>query len=85
MSVDFRRGVEARLAATPPLALYAAFLAQEASRRDEIVRRHGLRRRTARWMRGEAERIRRSDRATWDAGQALLAELDLVAVGRPAR
>lgn len=84
VSVDFRRGAERRLAATPPLVLYAAFLAQEAPRRAEIVRRHGLRPRTARWIRLEAERLRRGDRPTWEAGLALLAELDLVPAAGPA-
>lgn len=81
--VDFRRGAEARLAATPPLVLYAAFLAQEVPRREEIVRRHGLRHGTAQWIRDEAARLRTADVGTWDAGQALLAELGFGAVGRP--
>jgi hypothetical protein len=83
VAVDFRRGAEARLAATPPLVLYAAFLAQEVPRREEIVRRHGLRRRTAQWVSAEAARLRGADGATWAAGLALLAELDLEAFGRP--
>jgi hypothetical protein len=88
VAVDFRRGAEARLAATPPAVLYAAFLAQEGPRREEIVRRHGLRRRTAQWVRDEAARLRAADGAASQAGQALLAELGIAVSssdGPPAR
>lgn len=75
--VDFVAGAEQRLAATPAAALYAAFLedthrrlAREASfgaADDELVR----------WVSAEVARVRDTDPAAWEAGNALRASLSL--------
>jgi hypothetical protein len=77
LAVDFRKGAEARLAATPPPVLYSAFLAQEDPRREQIVRRHGLQPIAATWIHAERERVRAGDREAWRAGLELLADLEL--------
>lgn len=77
LAVDFRKGAEARLAATAPPALYAAFLAREDPRRTQIVRHYGLQRIAARWIHAERQRIQAADPQAWAAGLKLLADLDL--------
>lgn len=72
-----RAVIEGRLAATPVRVLYSAFVAEAAPRLDRIVRRIGLQRGAAAWMRGEARRLRAADPGSWSAGRALLRELDL--------
>ncbi len=76
--VDFTPGAEARLAATRPLVLYAAFV------------RHGYERHAAaapfrptedgfgRWVAAEATRLAAHDPGAWAAGAELLAELGLL-------
>ncbi len=77
LAVDFRKGAEARLAATPPSVLYAAFLAREDPRRTRIVRHHGLQRIAAGWIHDERERIEADDPGCWSAALELLADFDL--------
>jgi hypothetical protein len=76
-AVDFRKGFEARLAATAPAVLYAAFLAREDPRRAAIVRQHGLQRTAARWIHAERVRVQDADGEAWTAGLELLADLNL--------
>ncbi|NJD28675.1 MAG: hypothetical protein FIA92_10315 [Chloroflexi bacterium] len=83
LAVDFRKGAESRLAATPPAVLYAAFLAHEDPRREQIARRLGLQRSGAGWIHAERERLRAEDRGAWSAGQELLADLDLERTASP--
>jgi hypothetical protein len=76
-AVDFQRGAEARLAAAPPEALYAAFLSDARPRLQGVARTLGLEQDTVAWLRRETARIREGDPATWAAGEAILAELGL--------
>jgi hypothetical protein len=77
LAVDFRKGAEARLATTPPMVLYAAFLGHEEPRRAQIVRRHGLEPIAAAWIHAERDRVQAADHETWAAGLQLLADLEL--------
>lgn len=81
LPVDYVPGAEARLAATPPAHLYAAFLHDRttALRRtpgsvplDELDE-------FPRWLRAEAVRLRRDDPGGWEAGSRLLGEIGLAA------
>ena len=70
--IDFQPGAEARIAATPPVVLYAAFLRHEVPRLagSELVREaYGP---DARLIPVEAERLALRDPAAWAAGAELL-------------
>lgn len=75
--VDFQAGAEARIAATPPEALYAAFLAHAGARfaRSEALRAADPA--FAGFVARERSRVRGDAPAAWAAGEALLASLDL--------
>jgi hypothetical protein len=76
--IDFEPGAEARIGATPPDVLYAAFLRHEVARlaESELVREaYGP---DARLVRAEAERLGRRSPDAWRAGGELLASLRLL-------
>ena len=75
--IDFVPGAEARIAATPPAVLYAAFLRHEVPRlaASELVREaYGP---DARLIRAEAVRLPQRDPGAWEAGSTLLESLGI--------
>lgn len=75
VTVDYIPGFEERLAAAPPLARYAAFIA-DAEGRDRILPTSALDVRPfAATVRSEAVRLRRDQPDAWEMGRALLADV----------
>lgn len=82
--IDFEPGAEARISATPPIVLYAAFLQHDVARlrAGELVREvYGP---DVRLVRAEAERVARRDPVAWRLGGELLRDLRLGGVVRGA-
>jgi hypothetical protein len=75
--IDFTAGAEARIAASTPMAVYAAFHASAQQRlgdSDELRESH---RDFAAWCRRERQRMADRFAADWEAGYALALELGL--------
>jgi len=75
--VDFTPGAEARLAATPPLALYAAFVRHGHDRHAAAASFLGAEDALSGWIGAEAARLAAHDPGAWAAGADLLAELGI--------
>ena len=75
--VDFEPGIEARLAATPAVELYAAFVRNAHDRLAAAARLRQAEPAFAIWAGAEATRLERSAPDAWRDGEHLLAELDL--------
>jgi hypothetical protein len=75
--IDFTPGVEARIAASSPMAIYAAFHASVHERLDESGELRGTQPEFAAWCRRERQRLAGVFGADWEAGQALAVELGL--------
>jgi len=78
--VDYLPGAEARLAAEPAVNLYAAFLRDRSAHRARAARR-GMESETdvafGSWLRSELTRLQAGDPGAWQAGDALLRDLEL--------
>jgi hypothetical protein len=75
--IDFTPGAEARIAESPPMAVYGAFHASMEARleaSDELRASHES---FAAWCRHERQRLAGSFGPDWEAGRALAAELGL--------
>ncbi len=81
--IDFREGAEARVSATDPLALYAAFVhdLEVRLRRSEWIR--DAHRGFAAWTPREAHRLEAEAPAAWREGLALLDDLGLAGGREP--
>ncbi len=75
--VDFTPGAEARLAATPPLVLYAAFVRHGHDRLHATARLGLAEGPTDRFFVAEATRLAEHEPAAWAAGGSLARELGL--------
>jgi len=75
--VDFEPGVETRLADTPAIDLYAAFVRDSHDRLTAAAQLRQVEPGLAIWIDAEANRLERSLPDAWRAGQRLLAELEL--------
>jgi hypothetical protein len=75
--VDFTPGAEARLAATPPLVLYAAFVRHGHERHAASAPFRRAEDALSRWISAEAARLAAHDPGAWAAGADLIAELGI--------
>jgi hypothetical protein len=75
--VDFTPGAEARIAASSPMAIYAAFQASAQERLGESGELRESHPEFATWCRHERERLADLFGTDWEAGRALAVELGL--------
>jgi hypothetical protein len=75
--IDFTPGAEARIAASSPMAVYAAFHASVQGRLDESGELRESHPEFAAWCRRERHRLAGSFGADWEAGRTLAFELGL--------
>jgi hypothetical protein len=75
--VDFEPGIEGRLAGTPAIELYAAFVRNAHARLAAAAQLRQVEPGFAIWVGAEATRLERSAPDAWRDGEHLLAELDL--------
>jgi hypothetical protein len=75
--IDFTPGAEARIAASSPMTVYAAFHASAQGRLDESEELRGSHPEFAAWCRRERHRLAGSFGADWEAGRTLAVELRL--------
>jgi len=75
--IDFTPGVEARIAAAPPMAVYGAFHASMEARLEASEELRASHPEFDAWCRRECRRLAASFGPDWEAGRALAAELGL--------